>query len=516
MSQVSAGDRSGDRVMDQLFVDALPTPVFVIQDQRFAYVNAAFAELMALDRNALLGADSLERLHPDDRAFVLQQRQMWGTQSASVSQLRVRRGDDAERNVLVTTTPILHGGRSAIVGTAMDITVQPDALTIAVRMAALGRLAGGVAHDFNNLLLVVGGHVERLQEEIPAGHPLRHAADAIAAAAERAAVLTDQLLSFGRRQMLIPQVTDLSALVGEMDSELRTRLGPAVNLTLDRAAGVRAIRADRPRLSQVLRHLVDNARDAMPDGGTVTIAVDMIAVSGDLQAKWPFLRAGGEFVRLRVADTGRGMEPEVMPHVFEPFFTTKGRGRGAGMGLASVYGIVKQSAGYVFIDQTGVEGTCISILLPPVDVVDETPKGLPAPSGGAAAAARPRVLVVEDDMSVRELLADLLPRYGFEVSTAETAEQAQLMAADQMFDLLLADVGLPGMNGAHLVRALRASLPHMAAVLMSGYPADSALDDAASDARRILLRKPFSTAQLVSRLHEALSTGCGAAAQTRP
>jgi two-component system, cell cycle sensor histidine kinase and response regulator CckA len=507
MTTARSDDRGVDTTSEQLIAEALPAPVFIVQDQRFLYVNPAFAELVGVDRADLIGTDSLERVHPDDRDAITQ----WapsgsGTSRAgSVVQLRVRRGDGTDRSVLVTTTKITQNGRAALLGTVVDVTSHPEALAVPVRMAAVGRLAGGVAHDFNNLLLVIGGQVERLQHELPADHDLRQAVDAIGTAAERAGMLTDQLLSFGRRQMLTPQETDLSALVAEMEPQLRGRLGGTIRLKLDRVAKVPSIRADRPRLAQVLRHLVDNARDAMPAGGVLTIAVDAIDVDAELTAQWPFLAGGGQFVRMRVADTGIGIDPGVVPHIFEPFFTTKGRGRGSGMSLASVYGIVKQSRGFVFVERTSSEGTCVTVLLPSLGSPGDASRDGAASAPDSSLARRPRVLLVEDEMAVRELLVEMLSRSGFDVAAAATGEQAVLMAADQTFDLLLTDINLPGMNGAQLVTTLREQFPRLPVVMMSGYPEDSVLGAAHPDDRRVLLRKPFSRAQLVARLRETLA-----------
>lgn len=494
-----------DSLPDRTLADALPAPVFVVQDHRFVYVNAAFAEVMGVPREDLVGRSSVERVHPDDRD-VIQKRQAAaaaGRRTDSSAQIRIRRGDGAERSVIVTTTLIQYGGRSAVLGTLVDVTVQSDAVNMSVRMAALGRLAGGVAHDFNNLLLVIGGQVERLQEALPPALELRHSVDAIGAAAERAAILTDQLLSFGRRQMLTPQVTDLAAMLAEIEPQLRARVGSAIDLNLEVASDLPPIRADRPRLRQVVRHLVENAMDAMPSGGTLTIALDVAEVDSDLRRRWSYLALGGRFVRLRVIDTGGGMDPDVLPHVFEPFFTTKGRGRGAGMGLASVYGIVKQSAGYVFVERTGPEGTCVTILLPPLAAREESAPSSP-PAKRSELPARPRILLVEDELAVREMLSDGLAMHGFDVTAAETAEQGELLARGQTFDLLLTDIDLPGQNGADLAASLRSRFPHLAIVLMSGYPDDGAIAAAGLEGETVL-RKPFSLVHLVSRIRDALS-----------
>jgi two-component system cell cycle sensor histidine kinase/response regulator CckA len=490
---------------DHSLVEALAAPVFIVQRQRFAYVNPAFARLMGVERDALAGRESLDYIHPDDRVAVRQWHQTMsdGARSQSVFPVRVLLGNGDERSVLITTSRIVFGGQPAILGGVMDITGHPDAMATPVRLAAVGRLAGGVAHDFNNLLLVIGGQVERLQQELPAGHEWRHAVDAIGTAAERAAALTDQLLSFGRRQMLSPQVLDLAGLVADLELSLRGRLGAGIALELASASDLPPIRADRHRLIQAVRHLVDNARDAMPSGGTLTITADVVEINADLEAHWPFLESGSRFVRLRVTDTGSGIEAAVIPHIFEPFFTTKGRGRGSGMGLASVYGIVKQSRGYVFVERSGVEGTCLTILMPPVDSQDAEALSARAVVP-LSPASRVRVLLVEDEMAVRELLEEMLARNGFDVASAETGEQALLIASERSFDLLLTDIDLPGMNGAQLSASLHERFPTLAVVLMSGYPEDGALEQARPDERRVLLRKPFSTQQLAARLREAL------------
>jgi len=503
------GDGGSTSAPEPQFVEALAAPVFVVQHQKFSYVNPAFARLMGLERADLIGRDSLDYVHPDDRTAVRQWHSSMSdhSRSDSVFPARVRLGDGSERSVLITTSRIVHKGHPAILGGVMDITGHPDAIAAPVRLAAVGRLAGGVAHDFNNLLLVIGGQVERLQQELPADTELRHAVDAIGTAAERAATLTDQLLSFGRRQMLTPQITDLASLIAELEPRFRSRVGPDIRLRTECAARLPSIRADRSRLIQALRHLVDNARDAMPSGGTLTISIDAVEVDAALEAQWPFLETGSRFVRMRVADTGTGIDPAVITHMFEPFFTTKGRGRGSGMGLASVYGIVKQSRGYVFVERTGSDGTWLTILLPPVDWQQGAPAPVTKSAPAAAPSRRARILLVEDEMAVRELLEEVLGAYGFDVASAETGEQAALIAAHDVFDLLLTDIDLPGMNGAQLAASLREQAPDLAVLMMSGFPEDGVLEQARPDDRRILLRKPFTTAQLIARVRETLDAG---------
>ncbi|MGQ0735541.1 MAG: ATP-binding protein [Acidobacteriota bacterium] len=485
--------------------EALPTPLFVLRGEQLVYANPAFATLIGTLPEQLMDQDNLEFVHPDDRLSVRQWHAAAAGRelSAATFPMRVRRSDGAERTVLIATRRTVHAGEDVVVAVVVDAGGDPDAMAAPVRMAAVGRLAGGVAHDFNNLLLVIGGQVERLQRELAADHPLRNAVDAIGTASERAAMLTDQLLAFGRRQVLTPQVTDLAALLAETELRLRLRAGTAIQFGLACAADVPAVRADRPRFVQVLLHLIDNARDAMPEGGRLTVTLDASEVDADQTARWPFLQQGARFVRLRVEDTGSGMDPAVVPHVFEPFFTTKRRGRGAGMGLASVYGIVKQSCGYVFIERSGPDGTCVTLLLSPAD--EDSARRMRRAATTDLQGPKARILLVEDEMAVRELLLEMLSRGGFEVTAAETGEQARVIAGQEVFDVLVTDVDLPGMSGAQLASTLRARNPRIAVVMMSGYPEDSATDDPTADVRSALLRKPFSSAQLLACVRETLA-----------
>jgi PAS domain S-box-containing protein len=485
-------------------LDGLPTAAFVVQRGRFIYANAAFAQLTAVDLEDVLGRDCLERVHPDDRDLFPVESES-SAPSPSTTQVRLRCGDGAERSLALTSVTITHGHRPALLALAVDVTIQPDASLIAVRLAALGRLAGGIAHDFNNLLLVMGGHLERLQQRVAGESELRPDLDAIGSAARRAATLTDQLLSFGRRQLLSPEVQDLGTVVELAAGSLRSMVGPTIDLVLERAPGVPPIEVDTPRLREVLWHLVENAREAMPSGGTVTIVVDAIEVDRHLESQWAFLKRGLVFTRLRVIDTGRGMEPGVAAHAFEPFFTTKAKGRGFGMGLASVYGIVKQSGGYVFAERTGEGGTCMTMLLPPA-VLGE---GMGAVSSGQRPeAGEPggghRIRLGEDDDGVRELLVDVLRSRGYEVTAAAAAEEALERAREHPFDLLLSDVDLPAMNGARLARTLRERHPGLRIVLMSGYPDDGTIDGELSE-RPMFLRKPFGSALLIDQVRAALS-----------
>jgi signal transduction histidine kinase/CheY-like chemotaxis protein len=360
------------------------------------------------------------------------------------------------------------------------------------QLQAVGRLAGGVAHDFNNLLQVIGGSAESLVHELPPGDPRRSEAQAIVDAARRAAMLTHQLLAFGRRQTLIATSIDLSALVTEASVHLRERLGARIQLVTRLAQGLPAVHADRSQILEVLAKLTDNAVEAMPDGGTLSISTAAIEVDDSMRAGRPWLRPG-RYVQLQMADSGGGIDERVLPHLFEPFYSTKSGWGGTGLGLSSVYGIIKQSGGFIWIDSRLGQGTRVTILLPPVSPA-------PVESAVPVSPARGKVLLVEDDEGVRDLLVGILTHYGYGVDAYASAEEALLHVGP--FELLLSDVLLPGMNGPDLAREMRRRHPGLAVLLMSG-DTGHVVDPRELDAGGFL-QKPFNARTLIERVEELL------------
>jgi len=496
-------DRSGSGAS---LADASPAPLFVIQDHRLRYVNRAFAALAGADASELVGRASIDVIHPDDRAHLLERgyEQQQGALGVSRSQFRIRRPDGTETWVYATTAPLVYDGRPAIIGTAIEVSERrhaQEAVARSQRLEAVGRLAGGIAHDFNNLLQVVIGHAERLTSGLGADSPLQKSAIEIRTSASRAAQLTDRLLSLGQRQVLEPRSLDLSRLVGDLRNAMQRRVGSSITVVLRRGRRAAPVRADRMRLIHVLAHLVDNARDAMPTGGRLTVSTDLIDVDEAVRGERPWLRAGA-YMRLQVEDTGTGMEPALAARAFEPFVTTKPKGGGAGLGLATVYGLVKQSNGFVWVESAPQAGTRVVVLLP-VDgnpVTADTPQPVPV---SPVVRDLPRVLLVEDESAVRELLSSALERNGFEVVTAGSAEEA-LTLASPSFQILLSDISLPGMSGVQLARQLRRTVPSLRILLMSGYARDefsegpNALDDLP------FIPKPFATRTVVERLRSLI------------
>jgi two-component system cell cycle sensor histidine kinase/response regulator CckA len=487
--------------------DASPAPLFVIQDHRLRYVNAAFAALAGADASALVGRNSLDVIHPDDRAHLLERGYDEERGGTARSQFRLRRPDGAEIWVYATTAPLVYDGRPAIIGTAIEVTERrhaQEAVARSQRLEAIGRLAGSIAHDFNNLLQVVIGHAERLASGLPAESALQKSAVEIRASASRAAQITDRLLSLGQRQVLEPRSLDVPRLVADLRNAIQRRVGASVTLVIRRGRRAAAVHADRMRMIHVLAHLVDNAREAMPGGGQLTISTDVVDVDDAMRVDRPWLRVG-PYVRLQVEDTGTGMDAAFAERAFEPFVTTKPKGRGAGLGLATVYGLVKQSNGFVWVESAPKAGTRVVVLLPvdsshPAAPADRTPAiapvSIPAPD-------LPRVLLVEDEGAVRELLSSALERNGFDVVTAGSAEEA-LTLASPAFQILLSDISLPGMSGVQLARQLRRSLPALRVLLMSGYAREefssgpNAVDDLP------FIPKPFATRTVVERLRSLI------------
>jgi CheY-like chemotaxis protein len=370
-------------------------------------------------------------------------------------------------------------------------------------LEAVGRLAGGVAHDFNNLLTAIKGNAGLLLADLPSGSPLREDVEEIDRAAQRASDLTRQLLAFSRRQVLQPRVVDLNAVIGETRRMLRRLIEEDVEIVVDLAPSVGPVKADPGQVEQVVLNLAVNARDAMPGGGRLTISTSDATVPPEPREGWPYFVPAGEYVRLDVADTGVGMEPQVLAHLFEPFFTTKPAGKGTGLGLSTVYGIVKQSGGYVWADTEPERGSRFVVLLP--RVVDDQGRAAGAEEAAPLPGRGATVLLVEDEDSVRSLTRRVLQRAGYRVLEAEDGERALSVAQahEGGIDLLLTDVVMPGGGGRRLAERMAALRPSTRVLYMSGYPGD-AMAEHGLEAGVDLLPKPFTPESLLRRVADAL------------
>src|SRR6267143_1166841 len=372
----------------------------------------------------------------------------------------------------------------------------------AQKMEAVGRLAGGVAHDFNNLLMVINGYTEVLLEELNAGSAMYQKVQSIQQAADRAATLTRQLLAFSRKQLLELKVVDVNSVISDMERLLRPLIGENIELITRLSTQAGHTRADAGQLEQVIMNLVVNAKDAMPEGGKLTIQSSDVTVRQNF-SEHRFIQPG-RYAVISVADTGHGMDTETQSRIFEPFFTTKEKGKGTGLGLSTVYGIVKQSSGYVFAESELGAGTTFYVYLPRVE--ESTEELSPAKSQQNDAGGCETVLLVEDEESVRELVRLTLASRGYHVLEAENGECGLRIAESfkEHIDILITDVVMPGIGGRELARKLLLLRPGISVLYLSGYTEDAVVTRGALGPRTAFLQKPFTLQNLAKKVREVL------------
>ena len=398
------------------------------------------------------------------------------------------------------------GAVTGVMTIAADITQRrllEEQLRQAQKLEAIGRLAGGVAHDFNNLLTVIGGRSHIMGWRLPPDHPLRHDIEIIEKTAERAAGLTRQLLAFSRKQVLAPRVLDINEVLGGMDRMLQRLIGEDVELVTLLGSDLGRIKVDPSQIEQVVLNLAVNARDAMPEGGRLTIETRSVDLGGDYVQNHAGVEPG-PYVMLAVSDTGHGMDAAVQAQLFVPFFTTKEPGKGTGLGLATVYGIVTQSGGHIWVHSEVGQGSTFNIYLPrlndPVDAIIGAPALAAAPRGVET------ILLVEDDDAVRDLARETLESSGYRVLEAAHPEAALRIAETYAgsIDLLLTDVVMPGMSGRVLADRLLPLRSGIKLLFMSGYTADAIVHHGVLDAGTAFLQKPFTPGALARRVREVL------------
>jgi PAS domain S-box-containing protein len=452
----------------------------------------------------------LDMVVPEDRDRVLAQvDDVVRRGGARPIEHRIVRKDGVVRFVRSTLVPQYapNGALIAYDGLLQDITQRralEEQLVQAQKLQSIGRLAGGVAHDFNNLLTAILGNAELALIDLPEDHPAGESVREIVKAAERAASLTRQLLSFARKQMIEPVPLDLSAVVSGSIEMLRRLLGEDVEILAELREGLDIIEADPGQVQQLLVNLTVNARDAMPDGGRLVIETANLAVGDEYRAAHPEVRSGN-YVTLAVTDTGTGMTDDVLAHLFEPFFTTKRQGEGTGLGLATCHGIVEQSGGHIWVHSELGIGTSVTILLPVAEgvarPVGKAVVSMPPPTGAET------ILVVEDDDSVRRLAVLGLRSNGYAVLEAGNAADALALAANSAsIDLLVSDIVMPGMRGPELAARLREMRPAAKLLLVSGH-ADTS-EAFRDDSGRViqLLPKPFTPERLSRKVREILDS----------
>jgi PAS domain S-box-containing protein len=392
---------------------------------------------------------------------------------------------------------------------AEDVTekrILERQLRMAQKMEAIGRLSGGIAHDFNNLLGVIIGYSALLKRKLTESKALFDHALEIEKAGQRAASLTKQLLAFSRQQVLTPSVLNLNTLATDMEKMLPRLLGEDIEVRLVLDSELGQVKADQSQIEQVIMNLAVNARDAMPVGGKLRILTSNVELDREYARSHPGSKTG-HFVMLSVTDTGTGMDSETLAHIFEPFFTTKERGKGTGLGLATVYGVVKQSNGYIWVDSKLGEGTSFQVYLPRHNeqvLVEEQKNDTEEKLRGSES-----ILLVEDADPLRKLAHTFLESAGFHVMTAESGERAMEVVAGYLgtFDLLLTDVIMPGMNGRVLSEQLLPRQPGMKVLYMSGYTDSFIAGHGVLDPGTNLLHKPFTEEVLIRKIREVLDGG---------
>ena len=477
--------------------------VFVSDEQAgFVAVNQAATELTGYSREELLTM-GIPDLHeePDLAAYrAFHQRILGGEQI--LSEAPIRKKDGSKVAVEFNNRPITIGGRRFMHTAGRDVTERRQLeaqLLQAQKMEAVGRLAGGVAHDFNNLLTVIQGYGELVHDSF-SSDPRRESMDELLKAAGRATSLTRQLLAFSRKQLLEPKVVHLDEIVRDTGRMLERLIGEHIVLSLAAPEGRATVKADPGQIEQVILNLAVNARDAMPNGGRLTVSVGSVTTATPLDG-FPDQIPAGRWVLMTVEDTGCGMGADTLSHAFEPFFTTKERGKGTGLGLSTVYGIVRQSDGRVQIASVPGRGTTFQVYLPRSD--EKTTSGV-RPSVGSGRGAE-TVLVVEDEAAVRGLVRAILERKGYVVLVAEGGAAALELVDTHsgVIHVLLTDVVMPGMNGRDLAARARAKRPAMKVVFMSGYTADVPADLAVEGGLGFL-GKPFNERALTAKIREVL------------
>ena len=497
--------RDSEERFRAMFESAAMATVLVGLDGRIVTANAAAEELLGYPRDELPALG--EAIHPDDRdeGGRMVAEILGGERDRYRQEVRfVTATDDVVWTFLsIALVRDADAKPQFAIAMAEDVTerrILGEQLRQSQKLEAIGRLAGGVAHDFNNMLTAISGYTALSLEQAPEGSPLRADLDEVRKATDRATLLTRQLLAFSRKQVLQPELLNLNEIVVELESMLRPLIPEDIVMTMSLDPALGPIEADPSQLHQVVMNLVVNARDAMPAGGTLLIET----ANADLEEPDASIEPG-PYVTLTVRDTGEGIDEETLDRIFEPFFTTKESGKGTGLGLATVYGIVKQSGGYVSVDSEVGVGTAFTIYL---QRVDEPRSAGPEPvvANDEVRDATETVLIVEDEDVVRRLVTQVLEDEGFDVLVANNGDEALEIAGNQHVDLLVTDVMMPGLGGREVSERLRELRPDLKVVFMSGYAEGGIHSDPLQPANTEFLEKPFTFSELKDKVRGLLDS----------
>ena len=499
--------RRNESILRLLFEhNPLPIWLYEIETRKFLRVNQAAVELYGYSAEEFEGM-TIAEIRPES-----QREKEYASEKRPEAKLGEREfwlhqaKDGRAFEVELISHELEYAGKRVGLVVAQDISERrhlESQLRQAQKMEAVGRLAGGVAHDFNNLLMVIKGHSELLLNALDTSSQIARKVEQIDKSADRASALTRQLLAFSRRQVLQPQVISVNAIVEEMGKLLPRLIGEDIELMIRTAKDLGSVKADASQMEQVIMNLAVNARDAMPNGGKLLIETANVHIDQTYTVTHPLMRMG-PYIQLVVTDSGTGMDAETQAHIFEPFFTTKEKGKGTGLGLATVYGIVKQSGGFIWVYSELGKGTSFKIYLPRVGQTEEhaaTPRAATELPMGTET-----VLLTEDEQDVREIARQFLESGGYRVIEAKDGVEAIRLAATHRGEirLLVTDMVMPGMTGQELASRLQREHPGLNVVFMSGYSEHAATEMVDADPSVRLLTKPFSRAAILRTVGEIL------------
>jgi two-component system, cell cycle sensor histidine kinase and response regulator CckA len=509
--QAEAALRASEERFRALVENSSDALLLLDAEGRITYLTPSSGRHLGWKPEEMIAKSIFDFVHPDDREII-------GIRMAEalqkpgelvIQEVRFQHGDGTYRVMEGAGVNRLNDPSvRAIVVNARDISDRrklEEQLWHAQKMEAVGQLAGGIAHDFNNLLTAILGYTNLVLEEVPGEDPLRADLEEIRSAGERAASLTSQLLAFSRRQILMPQLVDVNTLISSLQKLLRRLVTEQVEIVAALAPKLPAVRADPASLEQVIVNLAVNARDAMPTGGRLTIETAIVELDA-VYAATHIPLVPGRYVMIAISDSGIGMDESTRARIFEPFFTTKGQGKGIGLGLATVYGIVKQNGGYIWVYSEPGEGTVFKVYLPPA----EMPSAVTRADGSSAADTRKRrgwetVLLVEDEDAVRALAREVLRRHGYVVLEARHGVDALRLAErhPDEIHLMITDLVMPHMSGGELAKRLSADRPKMKVLFMSGYTEQGVLHRDLT-AGAAFMQKPFTPELLARRVRSVL------------
>jgi PAS domain S-box-containing protein len=509
-----------EQALSNAIIEGIPGTFYMLDE------NGKYVRWSAYQRDEIVGKPdaevsqtlALDTIHPDDRALILSKiENVLKNDVQDVVEGRVLlRGGPAFVWMLMTGRKIVLNGRPFLVGIGIDITERKHAeakhaklqmqFAQAQKMESVGRLAGGVAHDFNNLLMGMMGYVQLCLDKIAPDHPIREYLNEITHGAERSAAITRQLLAFARKQTIAPRVLDLNDAVAGMLKLLQRLIGEDIKLAWRPGVALWPVKLDPSQIDQILANLCVNSRDAIDGVGEITLETGNSAIDAEYCARHKEAIPGA-YVFLAVSDNGCGMDKETLAQVFEPFFTTKGLGKGTGLGLATVYGIVKQNNGFIDAYSEPGKGTTFTIYLP--EIAAETVAATVTSKAEAPRGRGETILLAEDEKSLRVTCVLFLEALGYKVLTAETPGEALKMVAGHPGDIhvLLTDVVMPGMDGRQLAKRISAVKPNVKVLFMSGYTSDVIAQRGVLDEGMQFLSKPFTRDDLARKVHEMLAEG---------